>query len=173
MNAGDFWPYFFGFDHAYFPSLSLCGNPADSEYAVGVGMFWKSSVLQPDQFITNVTVAPDGYISFLIWECESEGMNLPQIQQEIQNGWPTVISNPGGDGYLKRPKVKNILFPEKVERPGSYMLEDDMTVLKAISIAGGFTNSAMPTVSNLRQKGNSRGYETIGVNLRRPWTGTK
>jgi len=41
------------------------------------------------------TVAPT-VIFFPYRECESEGMNLPQIQQEIQKRLPTVIQIPGG-----------------------------------------------------------------------------
>ena len=131
-------------------------------------------MLQPDQFITNVTVAPDGYISFpFIGNVKVQGMNLPEVQSEIQKRLADgYIKYPVVTVYLKEAKSKKYLVSGEVERPGSYILEDDTTVLKAISIAGGFTKYGNSShVKILRQKDGGKGYEAISVNLKKVMDG--
>jgi polysaccharide export outer membrane protein len=55
----------------------------------------------------------------------------------------------------------------EVNKPGQYVLEGDMTVFKAIIIAGGFTKWGSPgRVEVLRTKENNTAYDTIKVNLK-------
>src|SRR5688572_16270804 len=81
-----------------FSPLVSAADEKSEEYKVGVGDVLEISVLQPDQFITNVTVAPDGYITFpYIGNVKVKGLNLPQIQEEIRSRL--------ADGYVKYPMV--------------------------------------------------------------------
>lgn len=146
----------------------------DSEYAVGVGDELEISVLQPDQFIMNVSVAPDGYISFpYIGKLKVKGSNTSQIQKEIEKKLGEgYLKYPVVTVYLKQSKSKKYLVSGEIERPGAYFLEDDLTVLRAISIAGGFTPVANTnSVKILRLKKDHRGYETIYVNMKRAMDG--
>jgi polysaccharide biosynthesis/export protein len=53
----------------------------------------------------------------------------------------------------------------EVQRPGSFSLEENTTVLKAISMAGGFTKfGSASRVKCLRPYGNKPGYKTIKLN---------
>jgi protein involved in polysaccharide export with SLBB domain len=59
--------------------------------------------------------------------------------------------------YLKEVKSKKYLVSGEVLKPGSYPLEDNTTVLKAISIAGGFSKYGNASrVKVLRQKAGGR-----------------
>ncbi|MBI5739904.1 MAG: SLBB domain-containing protein [Nitrospirae bacterium] len=54
----------------------------------------------------------------------------------------------------------------EVNRPGEFVLKDDMTVFKAITIAGGFTKwGSEGRVKILRSNGKETGFDTIKVNL--------
>ncbi|MBI4432533.1 MAG: polysaccharide export protein [Candidatus Omnitrophica bacterium] len=155
------------------PSLSWAAEETDSEYVVGVGDVLEISVLQPDQFITSVTVAPDGFISFpYLGDVKVRGLNLPDIQREIQRRLADgYVKYPVVAVYLKEARSKKYVVSGEVERPGSYPLEYGTTVLMAISIAGGFTKYGNANrVKVLRQK-KEGGYETLRVNLKKAMDG--
>src|SRR5688572_19704159 len=129
--------------------------PAQDEYKVGIGDVLEISVLQPDQFTTTVTVAPDGSISFpYIGAVNIKGKGLTEIQNEIQNKLANgYIKYPVVTVYLKESRSRKFLVYGEVMRPGPYVLEDNTTVLRAISIAGGFTKfGSSSRVKVLRQK---------------------
>ncbi len=144
-------------------------KPARSEYTVGIDDVLEISILQPEKLTTTVTVAPDGSIGFpYIGSVQVKGMTLSQIQEEIQ----TKLA----DGYMKYPVVsvslkvsrsRKFFVYGEVVRPGAYPMKEEVTVLKAISMAGGFTKfGSSSRVKVLRPKKNGAGYETIKVNIK-------
>lgn len=138
------------------------------EYTIGADDVLDISVLQPEKMLVTVTVSPDGSITFpYIGTVQIKGMTLAQAQEDIQSRL--------ADGYMKYPVVSIALkqsMSEKffvygeVARPGTYRLEEKMTVLKAISMAGGFTKfGSSSRVKVLRSKEGEAGYSVIKVNL--------
>jgi polysaccharide export outer membrane protein len=156
-------------------------SPADSRafdgtpgYIVGVGDVLEINVLQPDPFVVNVIVAPDGYISFpYIGNFKIQGLDLPRAQEELQKKLADgYLEYPVLTVYLKEVKSKKYLVSGEVQKPGSYPLEDDTTVLKAISIAGGFSKYGNASrVKVLRRDPNGKGYQAIKVNVERAENG--
>lgn len=137
-------------------------------YTIGADDVLDISVLQPEKMLVTVTVSPDGTITFpYIGTVQIKGMTLAQAQEDIQTRL--------ADGYMKYPVVSIALkqsMSEKffvygeVMRPGTYRLEEKMTVLKAISLAGGFTKfGSSSRVKVLRSKEGEAGYSVIKVNL--------
>lgn len=138
------------------------------EYRVGVGDILEISVLQPEP-ITNLSpVASDGTITFpYIGNVSVKGMLLGDVQNDIQARL--------ADGYMKYPVVSVTLKESRsrkffvygeVMRPGTFPLEDNTTVLKAISIAGGITKfGSTSRVKILRPYKDKPGYESIKVNM--------
>jgi polysaccharide export outer membrane protein len=150
----------------YIP-LAISDEP--SEYTVGIEDVLEISVLQPEKLITTTTVAPDGSISFpYIGNVPVKGMTLGEIQEDIQAKL--------ADGYMKYPVVSVSLQASRsrkffvygeVIRPGTYAIEENVTVLKAISMAGGFTrfgSSSRVKVLRLREEG--AGYQALKVNIK-------
>ncbi len=144
------------------------------KYTVGVDDILEVSVLQPDEILNEVTVSPDGYISFpYIGSIRVEGKTLPQIQKEIK----TKLA----DGYMKYPVVyvvlkesnsRKFLVYGEVTKPGPYAMDENTTVLKAISMAGGFTKfGSSSRVKILRPKKNKTGYEMIKIDIKKVMTG--
>ncbi len=140
----------------------------NNEYTVGIDDILDISVLQPEKFISTVTVAPDGTISFpYIGNININGMGLTGVQDEIQKQL--------ADGYMKYPVVsvslrenrsKKFYIYGEVIRPGTYMLQDKTTILKAITMAGGFTKyGSSSRVKVLRMEKDGSGYKTIKVNI--------
>lgn len=143
-------------------------EPAKVEYTVGIDDVLDISILQPEKLATTVTVAPDGSITFpYIGNVQVKGITLSKIQEEIQTRL--------ADGYMKYPVVsvslresrsKKFFVYGEVIKPGTYILDEDATVLKAISMAGGFSKfGSSSRVKVLRLKKNEAGYESIKVNI--------
>ncbi len=143
--------------------------PKPTEYKIGNEDILDIAVLQPEPMALTVTVSPDGSITFpYIGKVEVKGKTPAEIQDEIQERL--------ADGYLKYPVVsvavkesrsKKFYVYGEVLKPGTYFLEDNMTVLKAISSAGGFTKyGSSSRVKILRPKSDAAGYDMIKVNMK-------
>lgn len=139
-----------------------------AEYKVGVEDILDISVLQPERISLTVTVSPDGSITFpYIGNIAAKDKTPEHIQQEIQSRL--------ADGYMKYPVVSVSLKESRsrkffvygeVVKPGTYIMEDDTTVLRAISIAGGFTKyGSSSRVKVLRSHKDKFGYENIKINI--------
>jgi len=162
------------------PLLGLCLADADNKvmpneyyeeiaYTVGVNDILEISIIQPDELTKIVTVSPDGIISFpYIGSIDVRGMTLSTIQGVIQS----LLA----DGYMKYPIVSVFLTESRsrkyfvygeVNEPGSYPLEENTTILRAIAISSGFTKyGSSNKVRLLRTRENQPGYETVKVNIK-------
>lgn len=140
----------------------------DTQYTVGNDDILVISVLQPEQIINEVMVSPDGTITFpYIGDVMVKGMTITKVQDEIRQRL--------SDGYLKYPSVvvslkesrsRKFFVYGEVIRPGPYPMDDKMSVLRAISMSGGFTRfGSASRVKVLRPK-EEGGYETIPVNIK-------
>jgi polysaccharide biosynthesis/export protein len=141
----------------------------DQQYAVGVDDVLEISVLKPELLTQLVTVSPDGSIAFpYIGNVNVKGLSISQVQETIQSRL--------ADGYMRYPVVSVALRESRsrkfsvygeVLKPGSYPIEENMTVLRAISMAGGFTRfGSSSRVKVLRPKKTGPGYEAIKVNIK-------
>ena len=151
------------------PAPEMAETPGLEPYAVGVDDILEISVLQPEPLTAVVTVGPDGSISFpYIGTVLVKGMSSFEIQEEIQKRL--------ADGYLRYPVV-NVALKEshsrrffvygEVIKPGAYPLEQQTTVLRAISIAGGFTKfGSSSRVKVLRPRVKQAGYEPLPLNIK-------
>lgn len=149
---------------------AVCARePGKKEYILGIDDILEISVLQPEKIVNTATVAPDGAISFpYIGNIYVKGMTLSQLQETIQQKL--------ADGYMKYPVVTVVLKESRsrkffvygeVVKPGTYSLEENMTVLKAISISGGFTKyGSSSKVKILRQNKSKPGYEKIKIDIK-------
>jgi len=145
------------------------GDTTVTQYIVGIGDILDISVLQPDKLDAEVTVAPDGSINFpYVGMVPAKGFNLSQIQDNIQKKL--------SDGYMKYPIVsvslkqslsKKFFVYGEVIKPGTYYCDESTTVLRAISLAGGFTKfGSSSNVKVLRARKDKPGYDPIKVNVK-------
>lgn len=154
------------------PAISEPANPVaitpQEQYKVGVDDVLVINILEPEKLITEVIVSIDGLISFpYIGNVTVKDLSLSQIQDLIQQKL--------SEGYMKYPVVSVALKESRsrkffvygeVIRPGPYPVEENTTVLKAISLAGGFTKyGSSSRVKLLRPRKDGSGYETIKINM--------
>jgi len=138
-------------------------------YTIGVGDILDVAILQPDPMTLRVTVSPGGEISVpYIGSVYVKGKTIAGTQSFIQQKLAS--------GYLKYPVVtvslvesrsRSFTISGEVMRPGNYALLENTTVLKAISIAGGFTRfGSSSRVKILRSRKDRPGYISIKVDLK-------
>jgi polysaccharide export outer membrane protein len=115
---------------------------AQQDYAIGEGDLLKVTVYDNPDLATEARVN-DGRITFpLIGEIFVNDLTVSDVERRI-----TALLT---DGYLKKPHVsvtileygKKVYVNGEVRNPGAYKITKGLTVLKAITIAGGFTMKA-------------------------------
>jgi len=89
-------------------------------------------------------VSSDGMINFpLVGKVKADGLS--------STGLADLLTARLKDGFLKDPQVsvfvkeynsKKVFVFGEVQKPGTFPYEDDMTIIQAITIAGGFTKTA-------------------------------
>jgi polysaccharide export outer membrane protein len=111
---------------------------------VGPGDLFEVRVFGHQDLTAIYQVAQDGSINFpLIGAVAVDGKTAPEIEKDIQTRL--------ADGYLKNPSVsvrvteyrsKKISVFGQVRSPGTFPFSENMSVVEAISRAGGFTGMA-------------------------------
>jgi protein involved in polysaccharide export with SLBB domain len=138
------------------------------EYKVGIGDILDIRILSPDPSQYQATVSPSGDISVpYLGSVRIKDKTITEIQQNIQYR----LAN----GYLKycvvtvsliESRSRNFTISGEIVRPGTYPLGENTTVLKAISIAGGFTRfGSKSKVRVLRQRPDRPGYTKIEIDV--------
>lgn len=95
---------------------------------------WKEAELTQD-----ITVMPDGRISFpMIGEIMAEGLTVTELKDIITEKLTNYISNPVVTVLVRESRSRIIYTIGKVNSPGPYQLQPGMTLLQALSTAGGF-----------------------------------
>jgi polysaccharide export outer membrane protein len=146
-----------------------CVVPNPQGYAIGVGDMLVVNVVRPEQLLMDVTVSPDGTISFpYIGTVNVKGKTLDDVQNEMTKKL--------GEGYMKYPvmsvtlkesRSKRFFVYGEVVHPGPYSIEENMTVLRAISMAGGFNKfGSSSRVKVLRPRAMGKGYEPVKINIK-------
>ncbi len=104
---------------------------------------------EPDLSVNKTKIGTNGSISIpLIGQINVKGLSVTDIEKKIT----TLLLN----GYLKKPNVsvtiteyRPFYINGEVKRPGSYPYRKDLTIEKAITLAGGFTERASKTSISL------------------------
>jgi polysaccharide export outer membrane protein len=112
---------------------------------------------EPELSLKNTRVATNGRISFpLLGQILVEGLTVMQLEAKLTG----LLA----DGYLRRPRViiavteyRLVYVNGEVKRPGGYSYRDGLTVRKAVTLAGGFTERASPKkITLIREDGLDR-----------------
>ena len=118
------------------------GSTPNSSYRLGANDVIKVQVYGEDALTTETRVGGDGKISVpLLGVLEVKGLTVKETAE--------LITKRLADGFLKNPRVviyitkyRNFFVSGEVKNPGGYPYEEGLTVLKAVTLAGGFTNRA-------------------------------
>ncbi len=138
-----------------------------SEYLVGVDDIVLVTVIQPDKLESELTVSPDGAITFpYIGKVVVKGLTLMQIQENIQTRLSEYMKYPVVTVSLRESRSRMFFVYGEVKQPGAYPIQQNMSVLRAVSMAGGFTPvAATSEVKILRAKADQSGNMTLTTDV--------
>jgi len=104
-----------------------------------VDLFFEST----PEFNQTLTVQPDGYITLRgAGDVQVAGLTVPQITETIRAAYGKILNNPTIAIVLKDFDKPYFTAGGAIGRPGKYELRGDTTVVEAIAIAGGFSDTA-------------------------------
>jgi protein involved in polysaccharide export with SLBB domain len=148
----------------------------NADYQVDNNDIITVAVIQPDPFNVELTVSPDGTVTFpYIGSILVKGLTIIQIQEKIQTGLLDYMKYPLVAVSLKetRSSLQQFYVFGEVQRPGTYPLERDTTVLRAITTAGGFTRVASTSNVKLVRQNTDGSTQSITIDISALMSGKK
>lgn len=141
--------------------------PRLTEYTIGVRDVLDISVWQCDELTTEVTVGPDGRITFpLIGEVFVQGLTPAQLADKLRAGLAFYVKDPKVSVGVKKFGGKKVLIIGEVTKPGVYYLENQARLMEIISMAGGYTEDAVLKSTKVI-RGRLKAENVISVDLTR------
>jgi len=121
------------------PGLCQAQGPLPPSYQIGANDVLSIHVWKEEDLSRDVVVTPDGRISFpLIGEMVAEGKTVTELKKSISDKLMNYITAPEVTVIVKESRSRVIYTIGKVKNPGPQRLTADMTVIHALSGAGGF-----------------------------------
>lgn len=137
-------------------------SSADAQYRIGREDVLSISVWGNKELTMDVVVRPDGNISFpLIQDIQAEGFTASEMADRIHNRLLPYIKDPNVSVIVKQINAPKFSVIGYVNKPGTFPMRGDVTVLQALSEAGGFTPFASPRKIKLVR--NAGGKQEIRV----------
>jgi polysaccharide export outer membrane protein len=117
-----------------------------TDYVIGEGDILVVNVWKEKEISQELPVRPDGKISLpLLGEMEASKLTPVQLQQVIAEKLKTYLKNPQVAVIVKEPRSHQYNVMGQVVRPGAFPLLENVTVLDALAVAGGFKDFAKKT----------------------------
>ena len=124
-------------------SLSATDDPA---YVIGPEDMLSVNVWKEEELSGQIPVRPDGKISLpLINDIEAAGLTPMQLAENITTKLKQYVAEPRVTVTVTQINSRRFYILGEVARPGAFPLVSNMTVLQAISAAGGFSQFASPS----------------------------
>jgi polysaccharide biosynthesis/export protein len=132
--------------------------PQRQAYKVNAGDRLEISVWREDELQREVMVRPDGGISFpLAGELMAEGRTVAEIREELQRRLARYIPDLVLTVTVTEVSGNRIFVIGQVANAGSFVMNPELDVMQALSLAGGTTPFAsLKDIRILRREGNRR-----------------
>jgi len=115
----------------------------DPNYVIGAQDVLDISVWKEPEVSRTVPVRPDGKISLpLLNDVQAAGLTPAQLAAQITEGLKKFVTNPQVTVIVTTINSQRVYILGEVARAGAYPLLPGMTLLQALSSAGGFTQYA-------------------------------
>jgi polysaccharide export outer membrane protein len=123
--------------------VSTATKSADPNYVIGPQDVLDISVWKEEQLTKTVPVRPDGKISMpLLNDVQAAGLTPTQLAAQITESLKKFVTDPQVTIIVREINSQRVYMLGEVARAGAYPLLPNMTVLQALSSAGGFTQFA-------------------------------
>lgn len=130
----------------------VCGPAHAQDYQLGPDDVLEISVYREPELNRTVRVSSNGYISLpMMGKIMAVGLTVSDLENRISEEYKQYIKNPQVSVYIV--EYATITVIGQVEKPGSYPLKGELSVLQAIGLAEGFTGiAAQNDVKVMRMK---------------------
>jgi polysaccharide export outer membrane protein len=136
------------------PVSAGAASAHDNTYVIGEADVLSINVWKEADISRSVPVRSDGRISLpLAGEIQAAGQTPLQLEQQIASKLKNYIAEPEVTVMVQQSNSQKFNILGQVAKPGSFPLNNSMTVLDAIALAGGFRDFAkQKSIYVLRQK---------------------
>jgi len=133
-------------------SLPVQDTGSFEPYAVDTGDVLEISVWGYEELTREVTVRPDGRISYVLTgDITAKNLATAVLAKQIEEKISLYVNNPRVSVILKKAGDKVIFVSGCVKSPGSYPLFQGEGVMEAVSQAGGLTKEASSGIRIFRR----------------------
>jgi polysaccharide biosynthesis/export protein len=115
----------------------------DAGYKIGPQDVLRIDVWKEPEISRSVPVRPDGKVSLpLLNDVQAAGLTAMELANVITDGLKKFMNSPQVTVSVSEINSRRVYVTGEVTRPGAYPLLPNMTVLQALTSAGGFTQFA-------------------------------
>lgn len=128
-------------------------------YALHAGDQLEVGVWMEPDLQKTLIVRPDGRFSFpLVGEIAAAGRSVPEVQNEIESKLKKYITEPVVSITVVNVGGNKVYVIGQVKNPGAFVMNPQLNVLQALSLAGGMTPFA--SVNNITILRNVNGHQS-------------
>lgn len=125
------------------PAPTGQNSPIDPRYKIGAQDVLQIDVWKEPELTRSVPVRPDGKITLpLLNDVQAAGLTPMELAGVIRDGLKKYVNEPQVTVSVSAINSRRIYVTGEITRPGAFPLLPDMTVLQALTSAGGFTQFA-------------------------------
>ncbi len=107
-------------------------------------------------------VGPEGTILFpLVGKIKVVGLTSSEVAELIAKKLSKYVRQPYVSVYMKEFNSKKVFVFGEVKKPGTFRYEDNMTIIQAITMAGGFTARAAANKTSVTRLLNGKEYQVV------------
>ena len=115
----------------------------DASYPIGPGDLLSIDVWKEQELSRQVSVRLDGKISLpLVNDVQAAGLTSTELRNQLTQKYRDFVDVPEVSVTVLESRSKRIYLLGRVARPGEYPMQKNMTVVQAISLAGGLAEWA-------------------------------
>lgn len=142
---------------------------------LGPGDVFRMEIVGETELPSEFQVAADGTVSFpYIHDLEVRGLEPQEVARRVRQALidQKVLTDPSVVVSVIEYRSKTVTVLGQVQKPGSFPLSPGMTLLQAVSMAGGFTSIAQKTRVNLSRSSQGKA-ETVVIDVEAIYTGSE
>jgi protein involved in polysaccharide export with SLBB domain len=124
--------------------------------------------LEPDYSIERAKISPDGRVFHpLLGDVVVGGLTVEQLIKKLRQDLSRYIKEPEVSVQLLEAKSAKIGVLGEVSRPGIFIMSEPLTVLDAITMAGGFARTGSRSNVTLVRQGRNGRYQNLVVDVKK------
>lgn len=138
-----------------------------NRYKLNPGDVIEISYRYSPEFNQSVTIQPDGFVTLeIVGELKLSELTVEQARQKILENASKRLKDPEINLFLKEFQKPYFVVSGEVAQPGKFEMNQNITALQAVLLAGGFKDSAKSSQILVYRKINSDTAEVKMLNLK-------